>query len=282
MSRNPLILRHASREEWLADRARGIGASEVAAVVGISPWDTPFSLWLKKTGQVPPEPENQAMRMGHLLEPVIAQLWEEETGGRVVKASARDILYVDREKPWRRVTPDRLAKRDGAKRLLEFKSTSKDIDADDIPLHWICQCQYQMLVTGIHNDDLCWLTNGRYFGYAHIEYDTEFAEYLGEQVDMFWRENVIGGKEPVAIVASDISKPSTPDKTIEADSEAIEQISALRAVKSSLSELTDKEWQLTDNLKLYMGDAEALVRDGRVLATWKSSKRGRPFLLKKQ
>lgn len=278
----PDIMRFADRGQWLAERTRGIGASEVAAVVGLSPWDTPFSLWLKKTGQVPPEPENQAMRMGHLLEPVIAQLWEEETGGRIVKASARDILYVDPDRPWRRVTPDRTARRDGARRLLEFKSTSRDIAPDDIPVHHICQCQYQMLVTGIHDNDLCWLTNGRYFGYAPVPYDEEFAVWLGEQVDRFWNENVIGGKEPPAIQASDIISPSVPGKSVEADSEAVEDVGTLREVSTSISALEARQDALKDKLKLYMGDAEALVHGGKTLATWKSGKKGRLFLLKKQ
>ena len=44
MTRTRLIFN--SREEWLAARNEGIGASEVASVLGLNPWETPYQLWL--------------------------------------------------------------------------------------------------------------------------------------------------------------------------------------------------------------------------------------------
>ena len=286
----PIIIKPKSHEEWLAAREEGVGASEVAAVVGLSPWDSPFSLWLKKTKQVPPTEENMAMHMGHLLEPVVVTLWEEQTGGRAIKASAADIIYQDPEKPWRRVTPDRVAYRishwSGKKEkiLIEIKTTSLTIDPDEIPVHFICQVQYQMLVTGIHNCDLAWLTAGCDFNYAQIKYDAEFAEWLGSEVDKFYNECVLGNKQPELITVADFTfKGSTPDTTIVADSDAEADIRELRDVNASLAEYEARQEQLKDNLKLFMGENEALVsEDGTVLATWKSTKKGRTFLLKKQ
>lgn len=286
----PIIIKPKDRAEWLEVRKSGIGASEVASVIGISPWDTPFSLWLKKTGQIPPAEENQAMRLGHLLEPVVATLWEEETGGKVVKASAADIIYQDAEKPWRRVTPDRIAYRISAwsgkkeKTLVEIKTTATGFDADTIPDNYLAQCQYQMLVTGIHNCDLAWLTAGRYFDTARIEYDPEFAEWLGAEVDKFYNECVVGGREPDLISVADfVFKGSTPETTITADEDALKDIEALREVNASINELEEKQDELKECLQLFMGQNEGLVSpDGTLLATWKSGKRGRTFLLKKQ
>ena len=59
----PIIIKPKDRAEWLKAREGGIGASEVAAVVGLSKWDSPYSLFLRKTGQVPPIEENDAMRL---------------------------------------------------------------------------------------------------------------------------------------------------------------------------------------------------------------------------
>ena len=285
----PTIIKPKSHDEWLKARGEGIGASEVAAVVGLSPWDSPFSLWLKKTGQVPPTEENQAMRLGHLLEPVVATLWEEETGGKVVKASAADIIYQDAEKPWRRVTPDRIAYRISAwsgrkeKILLEIKTTATGFDAETIPDNYLAQCQYQMLVTGIHKCELAWLTAGRYFDTARIEYDPEFAEWLGEEVDKFWNENILGMKEPDLLTVSDfVFKGSEPETKVEADDEAMKDIEELRTVNEGISELEGRQEALKERIQLFMGQNEGLVApDGTLLATWKSGKRGRTFLLKK-
>lgn len=270
----PVIIRPKSHEEWLKAREEGIGASEVAAILGLSKFDTPYSLWLKKTGQATPEPENLAMRLGHILEPAVAQLWEEETGEKVIKASAADVIYVHPEHPYMRVTPDRIVK--GRKKILECKTTAMDVDADNPPIYWVAQVQYQMYVTGIHQADLAWLVNGRHFGYAHIPYDEEFAKYIAGKVTEFWNENVLGGKEPDAICVEDLAvkvPKSTPESTVLADDTAIDQINVLREKKAMYDALGDVITDLQNSLKMYMEDSEALVdADGTVLLTWKSGK----------
>lgn len=85
------------RRTWLAARAHGpdgsipitIGGSDVAAVFGISPWKTPLDLWLEKAGKlIPDESENMWQKeMGHLLEPVVAQMYAFKTGHRVIASS---------------------------------------------------------------------------------------------------------------------------------------------------------------------------------------------------
>lgn len=281
------VIRPNSQREWLMARERGIGASEVAAVIGISPWQTPFSLWLLKTGQIPPIEETQAMKMGKLLEPVIAQLWEEATGWKIVKASAKDIIYQDPEHPWRLVTPDRFAYEidpetgKKSKCLLEFKATSQDFDPNELPSYYVAQCQYQMHVTGVHVNYLCWLTNGRYYNHARLEYDEEFATFIAERVDEFWNESVVGGKEPELISVEDFTfKGSTPGTVVEADDKALGELLSLRKLNEILDRDETEANQLKEAIKLYMGENESISFDGKVLATWKTGARGRTFRLK--
>lgn len=275
----PVIIKPNSHDEWLAARDKGIGASEVGAILGLSPFETAFSLWLKKTNQVPREPENEAMLMGHMLEDVVAKRWEMETGEKVIKASAADIIYVHPEHDFLRATPDRIVR--GRKKLLECKTTVTSIDAEDIPAHWQAQVIYQMYVTGIHDSDLAWLVQGRYFGYAHIQYDEEFANFIVQKVTEFWNDCVIGGKEPECISVSDFAlKGSDPGTTIEADEEAYAQLLSLRTINKDLNTKEADAEALKDSIKLYMGQNESISFDGRVLATWKTGARGRTFRLK--
>lgn len=275
------IIKPKDHEEWLRLRNYGIGASEVGALLGLSPYDTPFSLFLKKTGQVPQEQENEAMLMGHLLEDVVAKRWEMETGEKVIKASAEDVIYIHPEYDFMRATPDRIVK--GKKKLLEIKTTITGVDPDDIYPHWIAQVMYQMYVTGIHEADLAWLVQGRYFGYAHIPYDEEFANFIAERVKEFWLDNVEGGKEPdLTTVADFVFKGSEPETKVEADEEALKDIDELRSVNEEISGLEGRQEALKERIQLFMGQNEGLVSpDGTLLATWKSGKRGRTFLLKK-
>jgi len=275
----PIIIKPKSHAEWLAEREKGIGASDVAAILGLSPWETAFSLWLKKTHQVEPEPENEAMLMGHLLEEVVVKRWEMETGEKAIKASAADIIYVSPEHDFLRATPDRVVR--GRKKILECKTTVTQIDETDLPIHWVTQVIYQMYVTGIHDADLAWLVSGRYFGYAHIPYDEEYAKFIVEKVSEFWNDCVIGGKEPELISVLDYTlKGSEPGTTIEADSEALSQVLSMRTINASITQQEAAVEDYKDSLKLFMGENESLTYEGKVLATWKSGTRGRIFLTK--
>jgi len=269
----PIIIRPKSHEEWLKAREEGIGASEVAAVLGVSPWETPFSLYLKKTHQVPPTEENDAMRRGHYLEDAVVQWWMHETGEQVIKASAADIIYVHPEFPYMRVTPDRIVR--GRKKILEVKSTAVQM-GEKIPVYYEAQCQYQMYVTGIHQAELIYIQGGLTFGRFVVDYDPGFAQYIASKVTEFWNENVIGGKEPDAICVEDLAvkvPKSTPESTVLADETALDQINVLREKKAMYDALGDEIMGLQNSLKMYMEDSEALLdEDGTVLLTWKSGK----------
>ena len=267
------ILKPTTHEEWLKMREEGIGASEVAAILGLSPWETPFSLWLKKTHQVPPTEETDAMRRGHYLEDAVVQWWMHETGEQVIKASAADIIYVHPQFPYMRVTPDRIVK--GRKKLLEVKSTAINM-GDTIPDYYLAQVTYQMYVTGIHEAELIYIQGGLTFGRFIVDYDEAFANFIASEVTAFWEENILGMKEPDAITVADLNfkvPKSTPDKSVEADATALEQISEIREKKAQYEALGKEIDALQDSLKMFMSDSEAILDEsGNVLVTWKSGK----------
>ena len=65
--------------EWHAHRAQYRNASETAAVMGISPWQTPYQLWALRTGRVRQE-VTAAMARGTALEPQAREAYEQRTG----------------------------------------------------------------------------------------------------------------------------------------------------------------------------------------------------------
>lgn len=74
-----------SREEWLSVRGNGIGSSDAAVAVGISPFKSPLELWLEKTGRQP-APDlaaNDAVFWGTTLEHIIATVYAERNGAKV-------------------------------------------------------------------------------------------------------------------------------------------------------------------------------------------------------
>lgn len=85
----PLVLVETadlSEEEWLDYRRRGIGGSDVSAIFGTSPFRTARDLYYDKLNIASVEDDEGnwvAMEMGHLLEPLVAKIFERKTGYRV-------------------------------------------------------------------------------------------------------------------------------------------------------------------------------------------------------
>lgn len=106
---SPVLLRPAGadRDDWLAARQQGIGASEIAGVLGISPYESPFSLyWRKREGWT--TDDNPHMEAGRRLEDAIADWAADRIDPGESLAFWPGGLYASAERPWQLATPDRL------------------------------------------------------------------------------------------------------------------------------------------------------------------------------
>ena len=275
------IIKPKDRAEWLKHRESGIGSSEVATIVGLNPWETPYQLWRRKVGLDAPKQENFAMKAGHYLEDAVAQFWQDETGQDIIKSSAGDWLIVNNDRPYMRVSPDRtywladMPHNNANKGILECKTTQMSIDAEDIPKHWFCQVQYQLGVAELEQGSLAWLCSGREFGYKNLALVPDFFAWLVEEVEKFWIDNIQGKQEPTAANVQDILlkyNRHTDGKIVEVNDEVFAAYQELKSVKEELSVIEEKKAALEEKIKLGFGDAEAISYGGQTLATWKAPK----------
>ena len=280
------IIKPKDRAEWLKHRKSGIGSSEVASILGLNPFETPYQLWRRKKGLDEPKDETFAMKAGHYLEDAVTMFWADETGREVIKASAGDWLYVNKEKEFLRVSPDRtfwlpdMPRNNVNKGILECKTTQKTIDSEDLPKYWFVQLQYQLGVSEFEQGSLAWLSAGREFGYKDITLVPDFYAWVCEEVERFWTDNIIGGVEPAAISVEDIVKKyarHTDGKIIETTEEILEAYTELKGVKEELKALEERKDALEEMIKLSFGDAEAISYGGKTLATWKAAKDSEKF-----
>ena len=280
------IIRPKDRTEWLKYRESGIGSSEVATIVGLNPWETPYQLWRRKVGLDAPKQENFAMKAGHYLEDAVSLFWQDETGQQVIKSSAGDWLIRDDERPYLQVSPDRtywladMPHSNENKGILECKTTQMTIDEDDIPKHWFVQVQYQLGVAGYQHGSLAWLTQGRNFGYKDLAFVPDFFAWLVEEVDKFWLDNIQGKQEPTAANVQDILlkyNRHTDGKIVEVNDEIFAAYQELKEVRDELSAIEEKKAALEEKIKLGFGDAEAISYEGQTLATWKAPKPSNKF-----
>lgn len=88
---------------WHAARRAGVTATDIVTILGLSSWDSVYSLFWRKLGQVPDEPDNDRFRLGRELESYIAERWGEESG----RAPYPGGLYRSHVRPWQLAMLDR-------------------------------------------------------------------------------------------------------------------------------------------------------------------------------
>lgn len=160
-------------ERWHELRRQGVTASEIAAVLGISPWESPFSLYWRKVNGWRTE-ENEFTSAGRHLEDAIAMWWNLEVGpGWPDFAMHRAGLYAHADRPWQLATPDRLIHGElRALALLECKWVAHRWDGwgepgtDDIPVYYRAQCLWQLDVLGVDEVHVAALGPGGFRAYV--------------------------------------------------------------------------------------------------------------------
>jgi putative phage-type endonuclease len=98
----------AGSPEWHAARAGAITGSRIAAVLGLSPWESRFSLWHRMAGMIGDEVENDLMRWGKLLEPVILGEYARE---HETELDTRPGTWASSTRPWQVANVDALGPR---------------------------------------------------------------------------------------------------------------------------------------------------------------------------
>lgn len=140
-------IKTGSREEWLALRRNYIGGSDAAAVVGLSPFSSPYRVWAEKSGLIEGFGGNLATEVGSFLEEFVAGLFERETGKKVRRLNAS---IVNTAYPWAIADVDRVLV--GTKEGLEIKTTSalatKKFKNGEFPTQYYCQCVHYLAVLG--------------------------------------------------------------------------------------------------------------------------------------
>jgi putative phage-type endonuclease len=165
--------------EWLAVRASGLGGSEIAAVLGLSPWQSRFSLWHRKKGLLGPEPDNDGMSRGRRLEPVIAEWFADKHPEYQVR---RTGTWANRARPWQLATPDRLLTTLSRRAALEIKTAADAAEwgepgTDEIPVYYRAQVIWQLDTLGLNRAHVAVLTGLDFREYV-VEWNRAEAELL--------------------------------------------------------------------------------------------------------
>ncbi|WP_031095576.1 YqaJ viral recombinase family protein [Streptomyces sp. NRRL S-15] len=178
-------------EEW--EKARAglcITATEIAAVLDVSPWSNPFVLWHKKSGlPVPPFVVTPQVEWGNRLEPAVAQKFADEHPEIELSETG---TWRHRDREWQRATPDRVA----ADRLLEVKTSPTGEGWEKgVPLHYYCQIQWQLDTLGLSLCHVAVLISGHDYREFTVEHDPADAKTMRAAAELFL-DSVRNGDRP--------------------------------------------------------------------------------------
>lgn len=275
----------------LAERARGITATDIAAIVGVHPYKSAVDVWSEKLGHSAPFEGNDRTKWGNLLEPVLRSDYEERKGVRVEVHGTMQ----HREREWMKATPDGLVYERAdvfPARGLEIKCHTVHLaylygapGSDEVPDHELTQCTWNMAVTELQRWDLIAFIDGQPIDYV-IDRDRDLIDMLRLKAERFLRDHVQTGTPPPpdgseaytawlqARHRSDNALAAL--ERVEGEPETMQNIERLRALRDEIAVLEQREGIVVQALKARIGDNAGIEWPNGKPAPTKGKSKGVP------
>ena len=262
-------------EKQRKTRKNGIGGSDVAGILGISPWKSAVDVYLEKTEPLSAQQEldiNDRRYWGHALEPQVIRAYEKATGNTVKKV---DTLH-DKEHSFL------LANIDGFtsdRVVVEAKTADPrfggwgEEGTDQIPQYYLTQVAHYAYITDCKHVDIAVLFSGNKFKVYRYDRNEKLEKTIKTKMVDFWLNNVQKGIPPEPKTLADVNYLyKDNEEPVTANSETVEIINQIRDVSGQLKELKAKKEALELAVKTFMKDNSILLNDdGEKLATWKAA-----------
>ena len=269
------------------ERPLGIGGTDIAAILGLSPYKTPLEVWARLVGGG----ENTSADMLHLrfgqhAESFIANEYERATRLKTY-AHPKTIFHPEHGFMFGHI--DRFvcestdpAFKSGqfkANRLLECKTASVfnrtewgQEGSDQIPSAYLMQCAWYLAITRCEVADVAVLLGNNDFRIYQVKRDLELEDLLLMHAQKFWSDHVLSMSPPNPITPQDAAvlfPKNKPGSEVEANAQIYQTLEQFREKLSHASSLNTECERLKTEILTYMGHSERLSFGGKTLATWK-------------
>lgn len=252
---------------------RAIGGSDIAAIMGVNEYRTPFQVWFDKTSEVKSFEGNERTEAGNILEPVILNQFASKT---LIRLSKPQDKFVHKVLDYCICFVDNIGN-EGAY-VVSAKNTGKEIDQFFLPLTWTLQLNWEMGLSEINEGYITWLSKGWDFGHSKIAFDADLFDEQLQHAKYFWENYVLTNIAPPPINSSDIVSRIVPKAiTKEAPPELLEVIGNLREVKAKIKDLEKEKDKYDEAIKMHLVEADTLMYGSKIIATWKQNKDGKEF-----
>ena len=249
----------SNREQFLLDRKLGIGGSDIAAIMGLSPYSTPLDVYRDKMNhEVVYEELTEDLKRGARVEKYILQEYSEVSG---LEIETNLTPFIHPEYPFMRGNID--ARVIGENVIVEAKSTKCPIAKweEGIPEYYRTQVAYYAMLSNAERVDVPVLfSNWQYACFTYWR-DYEFEDRIKKAVIDFWNNHILTGIPPAPSNPAELyevyPKLETA-KTIKADSDIREKVNIWQETLLRRRELEKREEKLKIEIQSFMGDAGIL------------------------
>lgn len=285
------------RETFLAERRKGIGGSDIAALVGLDPRKTRYQLWREKVGlPLPDGGKPAARRRGNFLELAVVRRYAE----LIQPAAIETTIAHEADGGWRRGNQDaRATMPDGTRRCVEVKTVTRHVHrsdwgapwSDEVPDRALAQglwygaldnahiVDFAVLVVPDDPDEVIGLTADEVVaaGTLHVYQaarNREVEAFLVEHARRFWTEHVLTGLAPDPSV--DDVEIAWPAHSAGKSRDATPILGMLREYDELgrvEKDATDRRRHLRAEILLYAQDCEALTIGPNPVLTTKLQER---------
>ena len=272
----------------MIDKKITIGAGDIPAIMGVSPWKKPVDVWLEKLGYVEPDLPSEAMQIGTKLEPKIIEMYEEEKGVKCTTAQYPDNVYHHPIDDWAVAQIDAKVTNDHNKTVEIKYATLTGAWLTGIPQYVQMQCQWQMYVVGTKCVDVAVLFTRAYpnsqrrFNVFVLQRDEEQIKTIYEVAKKFYNENLLANIMPADNLTGEgiqkyIREQYPADKKpeyIQATAEDEELIEKLIMYKEKVQQMQMQIENIESKLKLRIKDHVGMHAE-KLNATimWKTQER---------
>lgn len=273
-------------EKQKKERQLGLGGSDIAAILGLSTYKTPYHLYLEKKGILQGADEETPMQYwGHRLEDLIRDEFARRHNVEIVRLDTVTHPFHD----CLRANVDGFIPELNA--VFEAKTCNQfaanewgESGTDVIPMPYLVQVAHYCSVLNANSAHIAVLIGGSdYREYLYVR-DLELERTIIEAACEFW-DCVQNDIEPPAnnLVDLRLMYPNhKPEKSLKIEGEILNYVCTLTETKKKIKELESLEEKYKLHIMKHMQDAECLLNEeGKPVVTWKSNKKGsRTFLVK--
>ncbi len=265
--------------EWHAARAAGIGGSEVAPILGLSPFESRFSLWHRKAGRIAPVDVSPEMEWGTRLEPAIARKFMDEHPELAFDRTG--VTFAHEDRPWQIANPDLYGDA-----LVECKCSRDGLGwgepgTDQIPIYYRAQVLWYCDVLDAPGAHVALLVGGNDYREYWVDHDPAEAAELRQHAEAFLASLETGVRPDIdehtaTYQAVRELHPDIDGTDVEVDDELAARFTLARR---QLATATEAEQYARNLIADAMGTARRATWEGKAIATRQARGDGLPYVV---